>query len=143
MEQFLDFVVRNWMLFAILAVLIAWLIGGEVLKMVRGTSSLNASRALAAFNDENGVFLDIREVPEFRDGHLPEARNIPLGNLKERTSELERFKDRPIIVYCRTGQRSDGACATLRKDGFEKVHSLTGGFSAWQGANLPVTKGRK
>ena len=84
--------------------------------------------------------LDVRENDEFAAGHLPKARHIPLKELEARLPELAKFKEKPVIVTCRSGARSGSACRALRKAGFTQVHNLKGGVPAWQQANLPVEK---
>jgi rhodanese-related sulfurtransferase len=54
--------------------------------------------------------------------------------------ELERFKEKPVIVSCATGNRSGSAAAVLRKHGFTNVVNLAGGIAAWQQAGLPTGK---
>ena len=68
------------------------------------------------------------------------AKLIPLGSLKERMGELEKYRDQPMVVVCRSGNRSGSACALLSKQGFTQVHNLGGGMMGWQGSNLPVSK---
>lgn len=75
-----------------------------------------------------------------RGGHIINSVHIPLGTLNNRLNELEKYKSRPIIVGCRSGQRSAAACTTLKKQGFETVYNLSGGVMGWQNANLPLTK---
>lgn len=140
MDQFIEFALKNWLLFAALAAILALLIGGEILRKIRGVSTLNPTQALQLMNNQDAVVLDIRDSGDYRAGHIPQARHIPLNNLKDRLSELEKFKDRPIIVYCQSGSRSSGACALLKKNQFTQVNHLGGGIMAWQNANLPVHK---
>jgi rhodanese-related sulfurtransferase len=63
---------------------------------------------------------DVREADEFAAGHLPEAKHFPLSKLSERIGELEKFKDKPIIVCCATGMRSGKACGEFTKQGFQQ-----------------------
>jgi rhodanese-related sulfurtransferase len=67
-------------------------------------------------------------------------QHIPLGQLAKRMAELEKYKDKPIVVACRSGHRSASACRTLKKHGFEQAHNLSGGIIAWEQASLPVTQ---
>jgi len=60
--------------------------------------------------------------------------------LRDRLGELTKAKDKPIVVYCRNGATSQAACAQIKKSGIADVYSLSGGLSAWQEANLPVSR---
>ena len=73
--------------------------------------------------------LDVRTGGEFASGHLPGAMNIPLGDLERRIPSLGP-KDRPIVAYCRSGQRSGLAKRLLMANGFTAVHDL-GAMSSW------------
>jgi rhodanese-related sulfurtransferase len=70
--------------------------------------------------------MDIREKPEFERGHIKSAVNIPLSELRDRLQEIPG--DRPVYVYCRTGQRSYNAVLALQNSGFANVYNITGGF---------------
>lgn len=143
MQEYIDFVVKEWPLFALLGVILALLIGTEVMRKVRGSDAISVADALTLFNDENALMLDVQEVDEFRNAHLPQARSVPLSTLKDKVEELKVGKEHPIVVYCKTGNRSVGACNTLKKAGYQNVRTLSGGLAAWQNASLPTAKGRK
>jgi rhodanese-related sulfurtransferase len=143
MQEYFDFVAKEWPLFALLAVIIALFIGTEIMRKMRGSHSISVADALNLFNNEDAVLVDVQELEEFRNGHLPQARNMPLSLLENKVGELKFKKDRPVVVYCKSGNRAAGACNTLKKQGFENVRSLAGGLMAWQSANLPVAKGKK
>ncbi len=140
MAEFIDFAIRHWYLFLGLFVVLGLLVGGEVLRKLRGVNAVNPTQALQLINHEDAVVVDIRDLSEYKKGHLPEARHIPLRELDQRLKELNRFRQKPIIVYCLTDTRASAAGGKLKKAGFESVHSLRGGLAAWQNASLPVTK---
>ena len=104
---------------------------------------LSPTDATLMINRENAVFVDVRSSAEFSSGHVADSINIPRDKLIERIAELEKYKDRPLILNCATGVRSGGACGDLRKQGFDKVFSLAGGMNAWLQAGLPLKKGSK
>lgn len=108
-----------------------------------GATSVNANQATQLINREDAIVLDVRGTDEFVTGHLPECRNIPLGKLKERIGELEKFKERPLIVCCASGARSASAIGELKKLGFGKLYNLSGGVEAWRSAGLPLKKGMR
>ena len=66
--------------------------------------------------------------------------NIPESQLGDRLGKLNKYRGRPVITACRTGQISVKAGSRLVADGFEKVYTLAGGILAWEGASLPLTK---
>lgn len=75
--------------------------------------------------------LDVREVDEFQEGHIPSATNIPLSQLEDRMKELD--KTTSYYVICHSGGRSANACAYLSQQGFD-VTNVMGGMSSWKGA---------
>jgi rhodanese-related sulfurtransferase len=84
--------------------------------------------------------LDVRNADEFAAGHLRDAKNIPLADLANRIGELDKSKNRTVVVVCQSGTRSEKAARQLAAAGFGDVWSLDGGVAAWQAAGLPVTK---
>ena len=106
-------------------------------------NSINPGEATLLINREDAIVVDVREADEFAAGHLPDARNIPGSKLAERISEIEKYKDKPVIVCCATGMRSNKACAELKKNGFSRINNLAGGVDAWVGAGYPIKKGTR
>jgi rhodanese-related sulfurtransferase len=133
----MDFVLQNIWLILLAAVSGFMLFGGGVFGRLSGIKQLGPQEAVMLFNHEDALMLDVREPSEWSDGHIAKARHIPLGKLKDRLSELEKFKNKPIIAVCRSGNRSGSACGLLKKSGFENVHNLAGGMQAWEQAGLP------
>jgi rhodanese-related sulfurtransferase len=119
---------------------LAALLFSEIRRQLSGMTSVGPLQATQLSNRDNAVFLDIREDGEYKGGHIPDAVHIPYRQLTERVNELSRFKQAPIIAYCRSGTRSAGVGGVLKKHGFENVYNLGGGITAWQKANLPVSK---
>jgi rhodanese-related sulfurtransferase len=84
------------------------------------------------------LLLDVREASEWRAGHAPGARHVPLGELERRLGGLPR--ERRMVVVCQSGNRSARATALLTRFGFEAV-SRNGGMRAWAAAGLAVETG--
>ncbi|MCX2727854.1 rhodanese-like domain-containing protein [Thermomicrobium sp. 4228-Ro] len=84
------------------------------------------------------LVIDVREPDEWRTGHIPGARLIPLGELPRRLAELDRHQE--IVLVCRSGNRSAQATLWLQRAGFSRVANLAGGMIAWVRAGLPVER---
>lgn len=100
---------------------------------------ISVPEATLLLNREDAMILDVRETQEWSAGHIANARHIASAQLEKRISEIEKFKETPVIVCCAGGSRSGAACNVLRKAGFLRVYNLAGGISAWTGAGLPLT----
>ena len=136
----MQFIQNNiWMMVVVISsgLMLLWSFFGNRL---RGVREVNSAAALQLINHKNALVLDVREEKEFNNGHILHAKLIPLGKLTEQMNELERYRDRPLVVVCRSGQRSASACAVLVKQGFEQTYNLEGGILAWQNAGLPLEK---
>jgi len=84
------------------------------------------------------LVVDVREPHEWRAGHIPGARLIPLDELPRRLAELD--PEQEIVLVCRSGNRSAQATLLLQRAGFTRVANLAGGMIAWTRAGLPVTR---
>ena len=82
--------------------------------------------------------IDVRTPGEYREGHLANAKLIPLQELDRRLPEIDKSK--PILLYCRSGHRSGNALKILVGKGYTEAKHMEGGINAWQAAGLPVTK---
>jgi rhodanese-related sulfurtransferase len=140
MEQYLEFAGNHLYLHLALVVVLGAIVWSFLGNRVAGYRRIDPQGAVPLINRAGGVVVDIRDAKEFKEGHVVDAVHIPLTALAKRHVELNRFKDKPIIVACRSGARSSAACSTLRKAGFEQVYLLSGGMLAWEGANLPLTR---
>lgn len=109
-------------------------------KSPRGVATVTATEAVQLINRQHALVLDVREETEFAEGHIVDARHIPLAQLPERLNALSKYKDKPIVVNCQRGMRAAKACDILRKAEFKQVHNLQGGLEAWMAAKLPTVK---
>jgi rhodanese-related sulfurtransferase len=139
-HRLIEFVGNHWGLTLAFVGITILIIYNELRRRLDGIPQLGPHAATQAMNAADSVILDVREDSEYKQGHIVNALHIPLGQLAKRLSELEKYRDRPLITYCRTGNRSNSAASLLHKHGFPTVHNLAGGIVAWQNANLPVTK---
>jgi rhodanese-related sulfurtransferase len=134
------FILENiWLVLAALASgsFLAWPL---VSRKFSGASEKGPMQVVELMNRKDAVLVDLRDPAQFGAGHVPGARNVPQAQLGQRLGELEKFKSRPLVLVCQTGARSHAAVAQVKKAGFGEVAVLSGGFGAWQQANLPVEK---
>jgi rhodanese-related sulfurtransferase len=97
--------------------------------------SVSAHDAHGRASSRESVILDVRERHEWKAGHVPGSKNIPLSKLRARAGELAR--DRSYVAVCRSGSRSRTATAQLRSAGLDVVN-LKGGLRGWHRAGLPL-----
>ena len=133
--MFFQFLGEQWVLVAALAAVLTLLLLHETRK---AGPALSINQAVQLVNAEGGVFLDVRDAAESGRGHITDAMHIPAASLANRVSELEKFRDKPVIVVCKMGQSSGPATKTLRAQGFGKAQKLSGGMMEWDAQKLPV-----
>lgn len=137
----IQFIINNWYLFLALVVILALLAAGWITPLIHGIKTLSPSEAVRLINREGGAIVDVSETAEFKDGHIPNAISAPLSKLGEHLKPLEKYREKPVVVSCRSGNRSIKGAVKLRKHGFAAVYSLAGGMVAWERDNLPVERG--
>jgi rhodanese-related sulfurtransferase len=84
------------------------------------------------------IIVDVRELDEWRSGHIPGAVHVPLGQLAMNARRFDRSQE--LIMVCRSGNRSATATGALTQAGYAKVSNLQGGMIAWNASRLPVTR---
>ncbi|MFN2287884.1 MAG: rhodanese-like domain-containing protein [Chromatocurvus sp.] len=137
MALFIEFLLQQWILVAALLTALGMLAFHESRK---AGPAMTPQRAIKLVNDEEGVFLDVREGKEYKEGHIADALHIPFAKLKTREEELQAYRDRPIVIVCKMGQQSGAAAKQLRAAGFEKVNKMAGGMLEWRNLQLPVVR---
>lgn len=106
----------------------------SVLFRERGYTSISGSQLQSILKyNRNILILDVRDMGEYRGGHIPNAINIPVDTLLSNLSILNPYKDRSIVVYCASGIRSARASDILSTNGFNKVYNLSGGIYSYNG----------
>lgn len=139
LAQLLEFVGHHWILFLALVVILALLIPNLILGEKGSIGPLEATEMI---NRREAAVVDVRPAADFAKGHILNAQNIPMNGFRNQLAVLSRYKDKPLILSCRSGSQSLAACAILRKEGFEEVYNLRGGILAWQAANLPLSRAK-
>lgn len=139
MALFLEFLTQQWPTAGALLAVLIMLFMHESRK---SGPSLSPQRAINLVNTQNGIFLDLRDAADYKQGHIVDAVNIPATKLQNSLQQLEKYKDRPIILVCKMGQAAGTAGKQLRASGYENTHKMTGGMMEWGNLQLPtVSKG--
>ena len=138
MSQVLEFISNNLLLCAAFAAVLGMILFYEYSRYASGMTRLSPFAATKMLNDGEAVFLDVRDDKEFKSGHVLGARHVPLATMDKFMHELEKQKEKDVVVYCDNGQRAQRAGSTLRKNGFTRLHVISGGLNEWVKANLPT-----
>jgi rhodanese-related sulfurtransferase len=135
--MFLEFLMQQWILVAALLSALGMLLFHETRK---AGPALSPQQAITLVNSEDGVFLDVREGKDYKQGHIADALHIPFAKLKSREDELKAYRDRPVIIVCKMGQQAGAAAKQLRAAGFSKVYKMAGGMLEWRNLQLPLVR---
>jgi rhodanese-related sulfurtransferase len=134
-----EFVRNNLLLIAVAFVSGAMLLW-PLVRRSTGGPWVTTAEATHLINREDASVVDVRDPGEYGAGHILGAKNVPLARIEDGANDLAKRKEKPVIVYCDTGNRGSKAIAALKKQGFARVSNLSGGIGAWQQAGLPVEK---
>jgi rhodanese-related sulfurtransferase len=140
MENIPEFIANHLFLISLfigILMLLLWNIFGN---SVSGVVELTPMETTRKMNHEKAVMLDVRPEKEFAEGHILNAINIPFEKLQEQLKELNKHKDRPLILCCRMGTDSVRAARLLKQQGIEQLYFLKGGLQAWRSASLPLLR---
>ena len=140
MERILEFAGNHLLLvggfFAVLGVLL-WT---EVMRRLSGLKELTPAEAVPWINDPDAVIVDISAAAEFNRGHIVNARNLAASRLADPDAEVQKLKDKKVLVVCKSGTSAVPAAHSLRKLGVSEVAVLKGGMAQWRSDQFPVTK---
>lgn len=120
----------QWLQYLLPALVVILLL--QRLLPMKGLQNLNAKEVRERLQNPSGTeFIDVREVSEYKSGHIQGFKNIPLSQLAGRYSEINSQKS--IVLTCRSGMRSKQAAKILKKNGYTMLHHLKTGVSGWDG----------
>jgi len=140
-QQLIEFAGNHTLLVLALFAILVMLAGSEIQQRLSQVKAVSPGEATRLLNHENAIMIDMRSDKDYREGHIVNAVNMP-DSKGEVPTTLNKYRERPVIVYCQRGQQSTAVCNRLSKQGFVSVYHLQGGVQAWQKAELPLTKAR-
>ena len=114
---------------------------GLVWTIIRdGAKLIDHDAAILLIKSDGGVFVDLRTAAAFTAGRIAHARHIPAAELKKRAAEIERYREKPVVLVCDNGMQSRRSLRELVALGFAQARALRGGMVAWTDAQLPVLR---
>lgn len=132
--DFFVFISDQWLAVSLLLILIYLFAFTEQRKAGKQVSVHDLTLLI---NNDKGLVIDVRDSKEFQSGHITNAINIPLAKLDARMNELEKHRDRTLVLVDKLGQHSASAGRKLRAADFD-VRRLQGGMGEWRSQSLPV-----
>jgi rhodanese-related sulfurtransferase len=140
MQQFLTYASTHMILVAATAMMAVLVLVHELRARAASLGALSPSEVVRLMNG-GALLVDVRGSEAFAAGHIANARSVPGATISSGAAPIERFKEKPVIAYCDTGQTASIAVRHLGRLGFKQVYNLRGGLAAWRAENLPVEKG--
>ncbi|MGE4629212.1 MAG: rhodanese-like domain-containing protein [Pseudohongiellaceae bacterium] len=137
MAQFFEFIGNHLYLSSM------WVVTLGVIIMYHqrtASSSVGPQQAVMLINRKEAIVVDVREKKEFESGHIVDSINIPMTKLKQRITEVWKYKDKPVVVVCKLGQHSGQAAKILQEAGHADVVRLAGGLTEWKAQSLPLVQ---
>ena len=132
----LEFATTHYLITGAFVILLGLLIAYELSK---GGASLSTRELTALVNSDQGVVIDVRSKKDFTAGHIVGSLNFPQDKVLTRTAELQKYKDKTLIIVDAMGQHAGSTARELLKTGF-KAAKGSGGISSWRGDNRPLVK---
>lgn len=139
MQDYLNFISNNPVLFSLFLVILAFIIFHEFRNFTQKFTSISPQEAVFLIN-KDAFILDVREKTELEQGSIKNSKHISYSSFKSSIDSIKKYSDKPTIVYCKSGVRSSSISNILTKNNFDEVYSIKGGFEAWVAENLPVVK---
>lgn len=137
-----EFIKQNWHLFIALGLIVTLLALDPLRRRSTGVQQVSAVQLPQLMNHQGAIVVDVGQPAEFKKGHIPNAINIPVNQLKNDIGRLEkhRTKKTPIVLSSRSTQHSTRAATILRKHEFTHLYTLSGGLTSWEKENLPLER---
>ena len=142
MERLIEFIGNNlfWVsLWVAILMLLIWNLYGDLLMGITQLEPMDVTRLI---NHDHATMIDLRSPSEFESGHILNAINLPEADFSNKKQVLDKYRKKPLILYCQNGTNSRRLVKLLKTDGFENVSSMKGGISTWQRASLPLNQGK-
>ncbi|POP45314.1 rhodanese-like domain-containing protein [Superficieibacter electus] len=143
MQEIMQFVSRHPILCIAWVALLVAVLFTTFKGLTSKVKTITRGEATRLINKEDAVVVDLRQRDDFRKGHIAGSVNVLPADIKaNNVGELDKHKDKPIIVVDGTGMQAQESASALTKAGYEKVFVLKEGVAGWSGENLPLVRGK-
>lgn len=143
-QEIMQFVGRNTFVSLTWIVLFVAVVVMTFRSLFSKTNVIARTQAIAMINKEEAIVVDLRTREEFRRGHIIDSINLTPSEIKDNNlGELEKHKQKSVIMVSASGMEAGKPAEQLAKHGFEKVFVLKEGIAGWAGENLPLARGKK
>ncbi|MBP6123949.1 MULTISPECIES: rhodanese-like domain-containing protein [Providencia] len=143
-QEIMQFVSRNMLLSLVWIALLVAVVVMTFKGLFSKSKVIARSQAITLINKEEAVVVDLRTREDFRKGHIIDSINLTPSEIKDNNlGELEKHKQKPVIIVSASGMESGKPAEQLTQYGFEKVFVLKEGIAGWAGENLPLARGKK
>lgn len=140
MQQIQQFIINHWALWLAFLTLLILIIINEVIAQKQKAKALSPTEAVDFINHQDAVVIDIRDAESFQKGHIINSIRATADEFAQ--PRMEKYKTKPLILVCNRGIQAANLAMQLRAQGFTQAMVLSGGLSAWTGADLPLAKGK-
>jgi len=139
MEQVIEFVTNHPLLAGGFVAVLGLLVYTEMMRKLQGLKELSPAQAVPWINDPDAVVIDVSTVADFNKGHIVDAQNIQVSRLSDPDVEIQKLRDKKLLLVCKSGQSAVPAAVSLLKMGARDVAVLKGGMAQWRSDQFPVT----
>jgi rhodanese-related sulfurtransferase len=130
----LNYIMDNLINIALLIFLLVWFYPKLAIRLNKNVKNISAIEVEKLIKDnKNIVILDVRTQNEYNSGYINGSKLMPVSEINSRLEELEKYRDRPILVHCASGGRSPKAVGILLKNKFGPIYHMNHGLSGWKG----------
>ena len=144
LQEIMPFVSKHPIISLVWVALLISVIVLTVKGLFSKVKTIPRSTAIALMNKEEAIVVDTRTRDDFRRGHIIDAVNLTPSEIKDNNlGEVEKHKNRPVILVSANGMELVKPAESLLKAGFERVFVLKDGRSGWTGDNLPLSRSKK
>ena len=144
LQEIMPFVSKHPIISLVWVALLISVIVPTVKGLFSKVKTIPRSTAIALINKEEAIVVDTRTRDDFRRGHIIDAVNLTPSEIKDNNlGEVEKHKNRPVILVSANGMELVKPAESLLKAGFERVFVLKDGLSGWTGDNLPLSRSKK